>query len=156
MTKKRLIQLLAVVGLIFVILQGMNAMSKPAAPLGVVDERLADCPNKPNCVLSQAAEGQHAIAPFSFEGDPSDTWRALRRGISNYPRTTIITDSDDYLHCHCRSAIMRYVDDVEFLMDAANQVIHFRSASRLGYSDMGANRKRMEEIRLLLAAEWAQ
>jgi uncharacterized protein (DUF1499 family) len=45
---------------------------------------------------------------------------------------------------------MRFVDDVEFLFDDTNKKIHVRSASRVGYSDMGVNRKRVEELRKLL------
>ena len=62
-------------------------------------------------------------------------------------RAKIITDEGDYLYAEFTSLIFRFVDDVEFSFDDGNKLIHFRSASRLGYSDLGANRKRMEEIR---------
>jgi uncharacterized protein (DUF1499 family) len=63
------------------------------------------------------------------------------------PRTDIVTLEEDYIHAECRSRIFGFVDDVEFWFDGANGVIHFRSASRMGYSDLGVNRKRMERIR---------
>ncbi len=71
----------------------------------------------------------------------------LRQVIAEFPRTKVITATDDYLHVEFASAIFRFTDDVEFYVDERNSVIHVRSASRVGYSDMGANRRRIEEIR---------
>jgi uncharacterized protein (DUF1499 family) len=62
-------------------------------------------------------------------------------------RMKIVEEKDDYLHAEARSLIFRFVDDVEFYLPAPEKVIHVRSASRVGYSDMGVNRKRVEEIR---------
>ncbi|HEY9596037.1 MAG TPA: DUF1499 domain-containing protein, partial [Cyanophyceae cyanobacterium] len=42
---------------------------------------------------------------------------------------------------------MGFVDDVEFFLDDNANVIQVRSASRLGESDLGVNRKRIETIR---------
>jgi uncharacterized protein (DUF1499 family) len=63
------------------------------------------------------------------------------------PRARVVKDEGNYMHAEFTSRIFRFVDDVEFVIDDAHKVIHFRSASRLGYSDFGVNRKRMEEIR---------
>lgn len=68
------------------------------------------------------------------------------------PRTRIVEESENYLRVEFTTAIMRYVDDVEFLIDDSAGVVHFRSASRVGYSDMGANRKRMTAFKEALAA----
>jgi uncharacterized protein (DUF1499 family) len=67
--------------------------------------------------------------------------------VQTFPRTSVITVSDSYLHAEFTSAIFRFVDDLEFLVDDTAKVIHVRSASRLGTSDLGVNRKRVEEIR---------
>ena len=131
----------------FLAIQGLNAMSKPASTLGVTDGQLAACLNKPNCVLSQLTEGDHAIEPIRFDGDAATAWKKLHQVVDAMPRTKIIAEQDGYRHYEFRTGLMRYVDDVEFLLDAENGKIDFRSASRLGYSDMGANRKRMELIR---------
>jgi len=63
------------------------------------------------------------------------------------PRMVIITETESYLHAEATSLIFRFRDDVEFVIDQQANVIHFRSASRVGHSDLGANRVRMEEIR---------
>lgn len=73
--------------------------------------------------------------------------RKLTAAIQSMPRRKIVIATENYLHVEFSSAIFRFVDDVEFFLDDATQTIHFRSASRLGYSDLGVNRKRMEEIR---------
>jgi len=67
-------------------------------------------------------------------------------------RTVIVTENDTYLHVECKSAMMGFVDDVEFYFPQ-EKVIHVRSASRLGYSDLGVNRKRVEQLRELFTAE---
>ena len=54
----------------------------------------------------------------------------------------IATQEDDYIHAVFTSRLFRFKDDVEFYIDAAAEQVHFRSGSRVGYSDMGANRKR--------------
>lgn len=111
--------------------------------------RLKACPDSPNCVstLSPQHDNIHYIAPLSFSGDVTAAKSRLLAIINKMPRTKIIVDKADYLHVEFRSRLFRFVDDVEFVMDEAAQLIHFRSASRLGYGDMGVNRKRMEEIR---------
>jgi len=78
----------------------------------------------------------------------------IKAVIEGQSRTQIVSVSDDYLHAEFTSAIFRFVDDVECLIDAANQTIHIRSASRVGYWDLGANRRRVERLRGLLAAYW--
>ena len=68
------------------------------------------------------------------------------------PRTQLLTNTDKFLHVEFTSKVFRFVDDVEFYFDELG-VIHFRSASRVGYSDMGVNKSRMEEIgRLFIQA----
>ncbi len=116
---------------------------------GVVAGRLHDCPASPNCVCSfaPAVDGTHAIAPLTYAGD----WPAARsRLLALLQRQTgcrVVEQNETYLRCEFRTRWLRFVDDVEFLADPAAQVIHVRSASRLGYSDLGVNRRRIEQIR---------
>jgi uncharacterized protein (DUF1499 family) len=116
--------------------------------LGARDGRLAACKRTPNCVSSQAdpADAEHHIAPLAFAGTVAE----LRRAIERLPRVTVIREERDYLYAEFRTPLMRYVDDVEFLK--AGPVLHVRSASRLGRRDFGVNRRRIEEIRRLIAA----
>ncbi|WP_448600364.1 DUF1499 domain-containing protein [Thermoleptolyngbya sp.] len=117
--------------------------------LGVKDGKLAACPGSPNCVNSQApaSDAEHYIAPLSYSGTPAEAIARLKSIITALPRTKIIDESDHYLYAEFTSALMGFVDDVEFYVDEAAGVVQVRSASRLGQSDLGVNRKRIEEIR---------
>ncbi|NJR51220.1 MAG: DUF1499 domain-containing protein [Leptolyngbyaceae cyanobacterium CSU_1_3] len=119
--------------------------------LGVSEGRLSPCPNTPNCVCSQGGDAEHSVAPLSYGSDPETAIATLKRVIQSFPKTQIITESSDYLYAEFTSALMGFVDDVEFFLDRTANVIHIRSASRLGKSDLGVNRKRVEQIRTKLA-----
>jgi uncharacterized protein (DUF1499 family) len=116
------------------------------ADLGPRDGRLKPCPGTPNCVCTFDA-GDAAIEPLTFDGDAAAAWERLKAVLKGRPRTRVVTETDEYLHVECTSLIFRFVDDVEFLLDAAGRKIHFRSKSRAGRSDLGVNRARMEAIR---------
>ena len=120
---------------------------------GLRDGKLSECPDSPNCVSSQTVKKDHAVDPLSYKGSYSEAKQALLSIISSLPRTKIIDDNDRYVHVTFTSHLMRFVDDVEFLFDDTNKQIHVRSASRVGYSDMGVNRKRVEDLRKRLD-EW--
>jgi uncharacterized protein (DUF1499 family) len=115
--------------------------------LGISDSRLATCPSSPNCVSSDASDADHQIAPFYLKGPAADVWRETNRLITNMPRTNIITFENNYLHAECRSAIFGFVDDLELHLRPEENIIAVRSAARLGTSDLGVNRKRVEELR---------
>lgn len=113
--------------------------------LGAREGVLAPCPGSPNCVSSQAANERHRIAPLVFSGEPGAAFARLKQVLSSRSDTIIMDDLPDYLRVELRT--MLFVDDGEFLLDRSNKVIHVRSASRLGYSDIGKNRSRFEDIR---------
>lgn len=117
------------------------------ANLGVKDGRLAPCPETPNCVSSQSTDKDHAIAPLSYSSSTSGAMADLKKIIQQMKRTRIVTEADNYLYVEFTSALWRFVDDVEFSFDNASKTINVRSASRLGKSDLGVNRKRIEMIR---------
>jgi uncharacterized protein (DUF1499 family) len=119
--------------------------------LGVNNGKLRDCPNSPNCVSSQSIDAEHKIAPLSYTGDAAKALEDLKSVISSLPRTKIITAKDNYIYAEFTSALMGYVDDVEFYLNADKKVIEVRSASRLGESDLGVNRDRIETIRAKIA-----
>ena len=118
--------------------------------LGVRDGKLAPCPSTPNCVCSQSEDAGHKIEPLTYKSTPEVAFTQLKQAIASQPRTKIITESPNYLYAEFTSAIMKFVDDVEFYLDEDAKVIHVRSASRLGQSDLGVNRKRIETIRAKL------
>ncbi len=124
----------------------LSFFSRRPANLGAVDGRLAPCPASPNCVATQSGQGEQRMAPLPFHGSPAEAMKRLKQIIQGMPRTRIVTADESYLHAEFVSALFRFVDDVEFLIDPEEGVIQFRSASRVGYSDLGANRRRMEAI----------
>ncbi len=115
--------------------------------LGVSAGKLAPCPETPNCVCSQSEDAEHKIEPLPYV-DIED----IKKVVNNMERTTIVEENENYLYAEFKSKLMGFVDDVEFQKDDINQVVHVRSASRLGKSDLGVNRKRVEAIRQSLEA----
>ncbi|MCC5660621.1 DUF1499 domain-containing protein [Nostoc sp. XA010] len=118
--------------------------------LGISNGKLAPCPNSPNCVSSQSTDAVHKIAPLTFTSTTEEAISNLKKIIESLPRTKIITESQDYLYAEFKSALLGFVDDVEFYLDRNANVIQVRSASRLGQSDLGVNRQRIETIRAKL------
>lgn len=113
--------------------------------LGEKAGQLAACPASPNCVSSQSADEGRRIAPLAFSGDPDAAFARLKLVLGGRAETTIIEERPGYLRVELHTTL--FVDDGEFLLDRVRTVIHVRSAARLGYSDLGKNRRRMEEIR---------
>jgi len=117
---------------------------EPPQNIGVQNGRLTACPESPNCVSSFESDAEHGIQPLQA------SLRQVEQVLLGLDEANIVESADSYLYAEFTSRLMRYVDDVEFLEDSTAGVIHVRSASRLGYSDLGANRKRIENIRGLL------
>lgn len=131
---------------------GCSNVSKPAP--GITDAgTLAACPDKPNCRCSDAADDAHAIAALNVTGDPAAAWAALKAYVAAQPRMEVIVDRDDYLHVEATTRLMRFTDDVEFHLRPEAGEIAMRSASRVGHSDLGANKKRLEAVRAALAEQ---
>ena len=114
--------------------------------LGVKDGNLAPCPGTPNCVSSQSDNPQFKVEPLA-----TTSIVEIKKIVEAMERTKIVEETDNYLYAEFTSKLMGYVDDVEFYLDSNNNVVHVRSASRLGKSDLGVNRKRVEEIRSKLS-----
>jgi uncharacterized protein (DUF1499 family) len=130
----------------------------PPADLGVHDGRLKAPSNTPNSVSSQAGlwpahpQRENArIAPLPMRGDAAATMARLQATVAALPGARIVSTRADYLRAEFTTPLLRFVDDAEFWLDPAAGVVHVRSASRLGRSDLGANRARIEALR----AAWA-
>jgi uncharacterized protein (DUF1499 family) len=115
--------------------------------LGVSNGKLLPCPASSNCVCSQSAVEDHYIEPLTYDGTANEAKRKLVAVIHSMERAKIAKETDDYIHAEFTSALLRFVDDVEFYFPADERVIQVRSASRVGYYDFGVNRKRLEKIR---------
>lgn len=122
---------------------------KRPSNLGVTQGKLVGVSKKPNSVSSQVDAHHPAfIDALKFSGKPQD-WQALQGKIAALKGATIISATPNYLHIEFKTAFMGFVDDVELFQDGKQ--IHVRSASRLGYSDLGMNRKRIEHLRKLVS-----
>jgi uncharacterized protein (DUF1499 family) len=129
-----------------VILVAFSIASRKQPELGLINGQLRPCPATPNCVCSEhRVEGAY-IEPLSYTSVAADAWAEIKRVISKTDGV-VITEEADYLRAVYQTPLLRYIDDVEFRQDKNNQLIHVRSASRVGQSDFGANRKRVEKIR---------
>ncbi len=114
---------------------------------------LVPCPSSPNCVSTQAQDAGHAIPPFRYRKSRVEAKEALKEVIRSLPRTKLVEEDESYLHYEFTSLLLRFVDDVEFLFDDETKTLHFRSASRTGYGDLGVNRTRMEQVRVLVGGK---
>ncbi|CAD5950976.1 hypothetical protein PA905_42770 [Planktothrix agardhii CCAP 1459/11A] len=115
--------------------------------LGIEQGKFAPCPTSPNCVSSQSLDTQHQIEPFNYQDTPKKAFENLKIILANTENAEIITAEANYIYAEFTSDLMGFVDDVEFYLDEKDSLIQVRSASRLGESDLGANRKRIEAIR---------
>lgn len=115
--------------------------------LGEVAGKLRACPESPNCVSSDAEDAAHRIAAIELVGPPEVAFATARQIVSEWPRSEIVSDGLLVMHVECTSAIMRFVDDLELVLRPLRGEIAVRSASRMGYSDMGVNRRRVERLR---------
>jgi len=127
------------------LMSGCNGVQPPN--LGVREGRLRPCPLSPNCVSSQSTDREHYVEPLSYSSPKPGAMAALKKIILQKKRTKIVNETGTYLHAEFTSALWRFVDDVEFSFDESAKLIHMRSASRVGHSDFGVNRKRVEDIR---------
>ena len=127
----------------------MNQISKIENQIGITDGKLAPCPKSPNCVSTQVSDKKHIIKPLKYSSTLKEAKLKILDIIESLKRTKIINETEDYIHAEFRTRTFKFVDDVEFYFDDTEKIIHFRSASRVGWSDMGVNRKRMEKIRKL-------
>jgi uncharacterized protein (DUF1499 family) len=118
--------------------------------LGVDNGHLSSCPASDNCVVSQDGDSKHAIDPIAYHIDRDTARKTLLKTLSVVPRTEVIEQTDNYIHALSKSRIFKFIDDVEFYFPPNESVIHVRSAARVGESDLGVNRRRLEQIRLAL------
>ena len=113
--------------------------------LGINNHQLLPCPDSPNCVSSFAIDAEHSIDPILFNDDEKLIEKKLLIFIKQHSNMHLVQQSGRYIYAHFTSDIMGFVDDMEFLIE--DKKIQVRSASRLGYSDLGANRTHIEAIR---------
>lgn len=120
-----------------------------------LSESFAPCPESPNCVssLAAAADPTHYIAPFELRVPPDQGWTAAVAALAALPRSELLEQRPGYVHAVVRTRLLRFRDDVELRLDAQHRRVDVRSASRLGSSDLGVNRTRVEQLREALRVQ---
>lgn len=111
---------------------------------------IKDCPQSPNCVSTLTDQKDKLMQPISWQKEDTDPKEITLEVLKSQPRTTIEVSKDNFIHAVCSTRFLKFKDDVYFYFDAENKQIHFKSQSRVGYSDFGKNRSRMEKISKLI------
>jgi uncharacterized protein (DUF1499 family) len=124
----------------------MNIYNSIKKELGVRNNQLAPLSKKPNCVSSQTENKEKKVKALTYSVDLKEQMSKVISIISGMSGAEIMQKSDEYLYVVFTTKIMRFKDDVEIYLDDKAKQVHFRSASRLGYSDLGVNRKRYKEF----------
>lgn len=137
---------LVVVGFVFV----MSTKSPPPPALGVTAGRLTPPSGRPNTVSSQAIESELYVPPLRLEGTVADAKGLILEHALKLPRTRLYAEDENYLRFESRTAVWRFVDDLEFYFDSKEKLIHVRSGSRCGFWDLGVNRRRVESLYSIL------
>jgi uncharacterized protein (DUF1499 family) len=106
-----------------------------------------DCPDTPNCVSSLAKNPKYRVEPLKLKNDPKTSWDMVKKTVELLPRTKIVSADNSDIHAECKSLIFRFVDDLTLHLIPSNGIVHIRSVSRIGYSDLGVNRRRVENLR---------
>lgn len=144
-------KILLIVVLVVLALLALNILTiviqnSRAPELGHDNGKLKPLSKKPNAVSTQAEDEERRVRPWPFKSDLASTRAAIVEAVKAYGGAEIVTEQDDYLYVIFTTEKMRFHDDAEFYLDAEEQQVHFRSASRAGYSDMGLNRQRYERL----------
>ncbi len=115
--------------------------------LGVENGQLKPLGGKPNGVSTQALDPSKLVEPWPVKASSQETMSAIRQSIESYGGATFVTEAPDYLYVIFTTPTMGFRDDAEFLLDQEQGLVHFRSQSRSGTSDMGLNRERYQALR---------
>jgi uncharacterized protein (DUF1499 family) len=117
------------------------------APTAAMSQRpLPRCPDTPNCVSTDAERANQRMEAVPFTDTPESAFARAKAAVLAESRTKIVAEEPNWLKAECTSFLFRFVDDVEVVVDAESHTFRFRSASRVGSSDLGVNRKRMDRI----------
>lgn len=110
--------------------------------------RIEPCPETPNCISSRGTDPARYLPPLQLKVASDKAWAALKSALESENRTSIVEEvsGDGYIHAEAVSLVFRFVDDVEFQILPEDHLIHLRSASRVGYWDLGVNARRVERI----------
>ena len=135
--------------IVLVVILAAHKNNAIPANMGVKDGVLAPLPDSPNAVSSQTDQAEKRVEPLPFSGDLEQTRARIKQAVAEFGAAQILTEKPDYLHVVFTVPIIPFKDDVEFYFSEKDKQVHYRSASRVGYSDLGVNRKRYMRIKSL-------
>ncbi len=135
--------------ILLVVFWAVNKNSAVPSMLGVKEGALPPLPDSPNAVSSQTDQAAKRVDPFPYSGTLDQTKALVKKAAADFGGAQILAESPDYLHMVFTVPFIPFKDDVEFFFSEKERVVHYRSASRVGYSDLGVNRKRYERLRSL-------
>ena len=141
---RRILLILGGSGLLAMV--GVSCASRIPPDLGIVNGKLQPPPSTPNCVCSEYPDNQAYVEPLAYQGNDEQAWQRLKDVVADQGGE-LQEEQGSYCHYTFTSLIFRFIDDIEFRQDVEAKVIHVRSASRVGRSDLGVNRRRVETIR---------
>lgn len=121
----------------------LGLVPSPLPVSSVATPVLSPCPNTANCVSTESTRPSQRVPVVAFVDAPESAQRRARAALLAEPRSKVTVERDGYIKGECRSFLFRFTDDVEIVVDATAKVFRFRSASRVGRSDLGVNRKRV-------------
>jgi uncharacterized protein (DUF1499 family) len=128
----------------------LGVISKSGRAPALVGGMLSKCPNRPNCVCSEQTDDiNHYIDPIIIPQDITFDTLPILKSVILGMGGTINAERENYIASTFSSLIFGFVDDFELRIDSIQKVIHMRSASRVGYSDSGVNKKRTELFKKL-------
>lgn len=127
----------------------ISCSGKPPSNIGLSGQKLAACPSSPNCVSSDS-DAVHKVLPLQLKMPANEAWNEVAELISSQLDVRIISKTENYLHAEYKSTFFGFIDDLELHLRPDEQIIAIRSASRLGYSDFGVNRKRVNVLSVFL------
>lgn len=138
-------------GVIVVVILGvaLSWQNSKRPSLGVHQGQLKPLSHKPNAVSTQADKPSQWVEPWPIKSDRDQTLAAIANAVASYGGGQLQQQADYYLYYVFVTPKMRFRDDVEFYIDAQQGLVHFRSASRVGYSDLGLNNARYQALRTL-------
>ena len=136
------VSILVLLAMVFIAMKN----TRPPSGLGLEDGKLAPVPKSPNAVSSQTDDPEKRVAPFPFKGSLASTRKGIKEALEAYGTIAVQQETENYLHGVSTTKWMRFKDDLEFFFDEKARVVHFRSASRVGYSDLGVNKKRYQVL----------
>ena len=158
-TKKRMPKIIIITLIVIALLIALRiaisffSVNKVATGLTKTDEgqlQLAGCHGLRNCTASTAKTQRNSIAPIAFDGSADEVIGKIATILNSQSGAQVQTQDAQSLWATFKTPLLGYIDDLEILVDAQNSVAHIRSASRIGQSDLGANRKRIESLRQTL------